>query len=275
MSTAFIAAIQRDAPQETITICCPAYLRDIYVHIPNVEEIITIAPKLSLFSRLYLLFALSGVFWNRVIDLRATKITGLLWTRQRLIIKHITRAVLHNAMRRMYMKPHAPYFWASAADYQRAQSFLPARAYICFAPRGDDMWGAKEYAELAWRLAGDRKPFAGAPLVVLLDRKAGHIKDELLKRVPTGQFTFVYDEPYGVVMHIIMDAGLCIGQNDAYMALGATTQCPLFLPACADETIRQLITGKTIYYLDGDVERVSQKILDFARKKSKGKRRDI
>ena len=173
LSTGLLAHLARHYPGAEITVACGPLPAPLLRLAPNVVEIIemTKAPLAGHWRRLWLQTVTRR--WDLVIDLRASLLAWLLWTKARRVLKSRSRSghrVDHAAeVLRLHPSP-APELWRRPEHDAAAREHLPAGGPILAlgptANWGGKQWPIERFTELARRLTGPHGPLAGARVAV-------------------------------------------------------------------------------------------------------------
>jgi ADP-heptose:LPS heptosyltransferase len=132
---------------------------------PRLDRLIAVEKRRYSLHWLEIWGQLATTRWDLVVDLRASAIAWLLWTRDRRVIQGGRRPghrLTHLAALLGVTPPPLPVIWTAPEDTARAAALLPeGRPWLVLGPTANwhrKVWPAERFAELALRLTGWRPP---------------------------------------------------------------------------------------------------------------------
>jgi ADP-heptose:LPS heptosyltransferase len=189
---------------------------------------------------------LAATRWDLVVDLRASAIAWLLWTRDRRVIQGGRRPghrLTHLAALLGVTPPPLPVTWTAPEDVARAASLLPAgRPWLVLGPTANwhrKVWPAERFAELALSLTAPDGALPGAGIAILGgpgDQERSMATPVLTALPQALDLVGKLDLPE--VAAVLARAAIFIGNDSGLMHLAAAAGAPtlgLFGPTPSDE----------------------------------------
>jgi ADP-heptose:LPS heptosyltransferase len=190
--------------------------------------------------------ALAFTRWDLVVDLRASAIAWLLWTRDRRVIRGGRRPghrLAHLAALLGVDPPPLPVTWTAPEDNARAAALLPeGRPWLVLGPTANwhrKVWPADRFAELALRLTAPDGALPGAGIAILGgpgDQERSMATPVLTALPQALDLVGKLDLPE--VAAVLARAAIFIGNDSGLMHLAAAAGVPtlgLFGPTPSDE----------------------------------------
>jgi ADP-heptose:LPS heptosyltransferase len=184
LSSGLLDHLIRVHPNAWITVVCGPVAEGLFARMPNRERTIVMEKRRFGLHWPRLWAAVVGTRWDLVVDIRASALSYLLYTRRRAVMRkrpgHKTAqlaAVLELAT------PPLPVVWTAEEDRDRAAALLPPGSpIIALAPTANwtgKVWPPDRFVALFRELSA-REDFAGARAAIL----AGHGPSERALAIP-------------------------------------------------------------------------------------------
>jgi ADP-heptose:LPS heptosyltransferase len=246
LSTGLLDHLMRAHPEARFTIVCGRVAEGVFRRMPRLERLIAVEKRRYSLHWLEIWGALAFTRWDLVVDLRASAIAWLLWTRARKIIQGGRRPghrLTHLAALLGVDPPPLPVIWTAPEDTARAATLLPAgRSWLVLGPTANwhrKVWPAERFAELALRLTAPDGAFPGAGIAIL----GGPGDQERSMATPVMTAVPQALDQVGMlelpeVAAVLARAAMFIGNDSGLMHLAAAAGAPtigLFGPTPADE----------------------------------------
>ena len=174
LSTGLLDHLMRAHPGARFTIVCGRVAEGVFRRMPQLERLISVEKRPYSLHWLEIWGQVAATRWDLVVDLRASAIAWLLWTRARKIIQGGRRPghrLTHLAALLGVDPPPLPVIWTAPEDTARAAALLPAgRPWLVLGPTANwhrKVWPAERFAELALRLTASEGAFPGAGIAIL------------------------------------------------------------------------------------------------------------
>jgi ADP-heptose:LPS heptosyltransferase len=190
--------------------------------------------------------ALAFTRWDLVVDLRASAIAWLLWTRERRVIQGGRRPghrLTHLAALLGVTPPPLPVIWTAPEDVARAASLLPeGLPWLVLGPTANwhrKVWPAERFAELALSLTAPDGALPGAGIAILggPGDQEHSMATPVLTALPQA-LDLVGKLELPEVAAVLARAAIFIGNDSGLMHLAAAAGAPtlgLFGPTPSDE----------------------------------------
>ena len=246
LSTGLLSHLIERFPAARITIAAGADAIPLFEDVPGLEQLIGFRKRKWSLHWLDLYRAVVGRRWDIVVDLRASAIAYLLWTRERHVAEK--RQVGEHRVRQLSRilnldPPAAPKLWiALHREAEAARMVPPGGPVLAIGPaanwRGKE-WRGERFAELALRLTAPSGLFPGARVAVLA---AAHERPQampLIEALPESQrLDLVGKIDLLTVAAVIRRCALFVGNDTGLMHLAAAARTPtlgLFGPSPIDQ----------------------------------------
>jgi ADP-heptose:LPS heptosyltransferase len=246
LSTGVLSHLLDRFPGARVTVAAGRDAAPIFADVPGLERIITIEKQPWRLHWLGLYGAVAAKRWDVVVDLRASAIAYLLWTRERHIAQK--RQVGEHRVKQLARifglgaQPPSPRLWiAPQRDAEAALLAPPGAPVLAIGPaanwRGKE-WRGERFAELAQRLTAPGGLFPGARVAVLA---AAHERAQalpLIEALGARAIDLVGKIHLLTVAAVIKRAALFVGNDTGLMHLAAATGTPtigLFGPSPIDQ----------------------------------------
>jgi lipopolysaccharide heptosyltransferase III len=246
LSTGVLSHLLDRFPGVRVTIAAGRDATPIFADVPGLERIITIEKRPWRLHWLGLYGAVALKRWDVVVDLRASALAYLLWTRERYVAQK--RQVGEHRVRQLARifalgaQPPSPHLWiAPQREAEAAALVPPGTPVLAIGPaanwRGKE-WRGERFAELAQRLTAPAGLFPGARVAVLA---AAHERAQavpLIEALGSRAIDLVGKIHLLTVAAVIKRAALFIGNDTGLMHLAAATGTPtlgLFGPSPIDQ----------------------------------------
>ena len=174
LSTGLLDHLMRAHPEARFTIVCGRVAEGVFRRMPQLERLISVEKRPYSLHWLEIWGQVAATRWDLVVDLRASAIAWLLWTRARKIIQGGRRPghrLTHLAALLGVDPPPLPVIWTAPEDTARAAALLPAgRPWLVLGPTANwhrKVWPAERFIELALRLTASDGALPGAGIAIL------------------------------------------------------------------------------------------------------------
>ncbi|MCA3377151.1 MAG: glycosyltransferase family 9 protein, partial [Roseomonas sp.] len=174
LSTGLLDHLMRAHPEARFTIVCGRVAEGVFRRMPRLERLIAVEKRRYSLHWLEIWGALAFTRWDLVVDLRASAIAWLLWTRARKIIQGGRRPghrLAHLAALLGVTPPPLPVIWTAPEDNARAAALLPAeRPWLVLGPTANwhrKVWPVERFVELAFSLTAPGGSLPGAGIAIL------------------------------------------------------------------------------------------------------------
>ena len=246
LSTGLLDHLMRAHPEARFTIVCGRVAEGVFRRMPRLERLIAVEKRRYSLHWLEIWGQVAATRWDLVVDLRASAIAWLLWTRARKIIQGGRRPghrLTHLAALLGVDPPPLPVIWTAPEDTARAATLLPAgRPWLVLGPTANwhrKVWPAERFAELALRLTAPDGAFPGAGIAILGgpgDQERSMATPVLTALPQALDLVGKLDLPE--VAALLARAAMFIGNDSGLMHLAAAAGAPtlgLFGPTPSDE----------------------------------------
>ena len=246
LSTGLLDHLMRAHPEARFTIVCGRVAEGVFRRMPRLERLISVEKRPYSLHWLEIWGQAAATRWDLVVDLRASAIAWLLWTRVRKIIQGGRRPghrLTHLAALLGVDPPPLPVIWTAPEDTARAAALLPAgQPWLVLGPTANwhsKVWPADRFAELALRLTAPEGAFPGAGIAILGgpgDQERSMATPVLTALPQALDLVGKLDLPE--VAAVLARAAMFIGNDSGLMHLAAAAGAPtigLFGPTPSDE----------------------------------------
>ena len=246
LSTGLLDHLARKHPEARFTIVCGRVAEGVFRRMPRLERLIAVEKRRYSLHWLEIWGALAFTRWDLVVDLRASAIAWLLWTRERRVIQGGRRPghrLAHLAALLGVDPPPLPVTWTAPEDNARAAALLPeGRPWLVLGPTANwhrKVWPADRFAELALRLTAPDGALPGAGIAILGgpgDQERSMATPVLTALPQALDLVGKLDLPE--VAAVLARAAVFIGNDSGLMHLAAAAGAPtlgLFGPTPSDE----------------------------------------
>ena len=246
LSTGLLDHLMRAHPEARFTIVCGRVAEGVFRRMPRLERLISVEKRPYSLHWLEIWGQAAATRWDLVVDLRASAIAWLLWTRARKIIQGGRRPghrLTHLAALLGVDPPPLPVIWTAPEDTARAAALLPAgQPWLVLGPTANwhsKVWPADRFAELALRLTAPEGAFPGAGIAILGgpgDQERSMATPVLTALPQALDLVGKLDLPE--VAAVLARAAMFIGNDSGLMHLAAAAGAPtigLFGPTPSDE----------------------------------------
>jgi heptosyltransferase-3 len=246
LSTGLLDHLMRAHPEARFTIVCGQVAEGVFRRMPRLERLISVEKRRYSLHWLEIWGALAFTRWDLVVDLRASAIAWLLWTRARKIIQGGRRPghrLAHLAALLGVTPPPLPVIWTAPEDNARAAALLPeGQTWLVLGPTANwhrKVWPAERFAEVALRLTAPDGALPGAGIAILGgpgDQERSMATPVLTALPQALDLVGKLDLPE--VAAVLARAGMFIGNDSGLMHLAAAAGAPtlgLFGPTPSDE----------------------------------------
>ena len=246
LSTGLLDHLMRAHPEARFTIVCGRVAEGVFRRMPRLDRLIAVEKRRYSLHWLEIWGQLATTRWDLVVDLRASAIAWLLWTRDRKIIQGGRRPghrLTHLAALLGVEPPPLPVIWTAPEDSARAAALLPeGRPWLVLGPTANwhrKVWPAERFAELALRLTSPDGVFPGAGIAILGgpgDQERSMATPVLTALPQALDLVGKLDLPE--VAAVLARAAIFIGNDSGLMHLAAAAGAPtlgLFGPTPSDE----------------------------------------
>jgi ADP-heptose:LPS heptosyltransferase len=245
LSTGVLSHLLERYPGARLTIAAGRDAAPLFADVPGLERIITIEKQRWRMHWLGLYGAVALKRWDVVVDLRASAIAYLLWTKQRYVAQK--RQVGEHRVKQMARifgldTTPSPHLWIAPAREAEAAALVPhGMPVLAIGPaanwRGKE-WRAERFAELAQRLTAPGGLFPNARVAVMA---AAHERPQampVIEALGNRAIDLVGKIHLLTVAAVIKRTALFIGNDTGLMHLAAATGTPtlgLFGPSPIDQ----------------------------------------
>jgi ADP-heptose:LPS heptosyltransferase len=246
LSTGLLDHLARKHPEARFTIVCGRVAEGVFRRMPRLDRLIAVEKRRYSLHWLEIWGALALTRWDLVVDLRASAIAWLLWTRERRVIQGGRRPghrLAHLAALLGVSPPPLPVTWTAPEDNARAAALLPeGRPWLVLGPTANwhrKVWPAERFAELALRLTAPDGALPGAGIAILGgpgDQERSMATPVLTALPQALDLVGKLDLPE--VAAVLARAAMFIGNDSGLMHLAAAAGAPtlgLFGPTPSDE----------------------------------------
>ena len=246
LSTGLLDHLMRAHPEARFTIVCGRVAEGVFRRMPQLDRLIAVEKRRYSLHWLDIWGQLATTRWDLVVDLRASAIAWLLWTRRRAVIQGGRRPghrLTHLAALLGVEPPPLPVIWTAPEDTARAAALLPeGRPWLVLGPTANwhrKVWPAERFAELALRLTSPDGVFPGAGIAILGgpgDQERSMATPVLTALPQALDLVGKLDLPE--VAAVLARAAMFIGNDSGLMHLAAAAGAPtlgLFGPTPSDE----------------------------------------
>lgn len=246
LSTGLLDHLMRAHPEARFTIVCGRVAEGVFRRMPRLERLIAVEKRRYSLHWLEIWGALAFTRWDLVVDLRASAIAWLLWTRARKIIQGGRRPghrLAHLAALLGVDPPPLPVIWTAPEDNARAATLLPeGQPWLVLGPTANwhrKVWPVERFVELAFSLTAPGGSLPGAGIAILGgpgDQERSMATPVLTALPQALDLVGKLDLPE--VAAVLARAAMFIGNDSGLMHLAAAAGAPtigLFGPTPADE----------------------------------------
>ncbi len=246
LSTGLLDHLMRAHPEARFTIVCGRVAEGVFRRMPRLERLIAVEKRRYSLHWLDIWGKLATTRWDLVVDLRASAIAWLLWTRERRVIqggRRPSHRLTHLAALLGIEPPPLPVIWTAPEDNARATALLPeGRPWLVLGPTANwhrKVWPAERFAELALRLTAPDGTLPGAGIAILGgpgDQERSMATPVLTALPQALDLVGKLDLPE--VAAVLARAAMFIGNDSGLMHLAAAAGAPtlgLFGPTPSDE----------------------------------------
>ncbi len=246
LSTGLLDHLMRAHPEARFTIVGGRVAEGVFRRMPQLERLISVEKRPYSLHWLEIWGQVAATRWDLVVDLRASAIAWLLWTRARKIIQGGRRPghrLTHLAALLGVIPPPLPVIWTAPEDTAHAAALLPAgRPWLVLGPTANwhrKVWPAERFIELALRLTAPDGAFPGAGIAILGgpgDQERSMATPVLTALPQALDLVGKLDLPE--VAAVLARAAMFIGNDSGLMHLAAAAGAPtigLFGPTPSDE----------------------------------------
>ncbi|MFM7780406.1 MAG: glycosyltransferase family 9 protein [Alphaproteobacteria bacterium] len=246
LSTSLLDHLMRAHPEARFSIVCGRVAEGVFRRMPRLERLISLEKRPYSLHWLEIWGQAAATRWDLVVDLRASAIAWLLWTRARKIIQGGRRPghrLTHLAALLGVDPPPLPVIWTAPEDTARAAALLPAgQPWLVLGPTANwhrKVWPVERFAELALRLTASDGALPGAGIAILGgpgDQERSMATPVLTALPQALDLVGKLDLPE--VAAVLSRAAMFIGNDSGLMHLAAAAGAPtigLFGPTPSDE----------------------------------------
>jgi len=246
LSTGLLDHLMRAHPEARFTIVCGRVAEGVFRRMPRLDRLIAVEKRRYSLHWLEIWGQLATTRWDLVVDLRASAIAWLLWTRERAVIQGGRRPghrLNHLAALLGVTPAPLPVIWTAPEDTARAAALLPeGLPWLVLGPTANwhrKVWPAEHFAELALRLTAPDGAFPGAGIAILGgpgDQERSMATPVLTALPQALDLVGKLDLPE--VAAVLARAAIFIGNDSGLMHLAAAAGAPtlgLFGPTPSDE----------------------------------------
>lgn len=236
----------RAHPEARFTIVCGRVAEGVFRRMPQLDRLIAVEKRRYSLHWLEIWGQLAAMRWDLVVDLRASAIAWLLWTRDRRVIQGGRRPghrLTHLAALLGVSPPPLSVVWTSPEDSARAAALLPeGQPWLVLGPTANwhrKVWPAERFAELALSLTAPDGALPGAGIAILGgpgDQERSMATPVLTALPQALDLVGKLDLPE--VAAVLARAAIFIGNDSGLMHLAAAAGAPtlgLFGPTPSDE----------------------------------------
>ena len=246
LSTGLLDHLMRAHPEARFTSVCGRVAEGVFRRMPRLDRLIAVEKRRYSLHWLEIWGQLATTRWDLVVDLRASAIAWLLWTRRRAVIQGGRRPghrLTHLAALLGVEPPPLPVIWTAPEDTARAAALLPeGQPWLVLGPTANwhrKVWPAERFAELALRLTAPDGALPGAGIAILGgpgDQERSMATPVLTALPQALDLVGKLDLPE--VAAVLARAAIFIGNDSGLMHLAAAAGAPtlgLFGPTPSDE----------------------------------------
>jgi len=246
LSTGLLDHLMRAHPEARFTIVCGRVAEGVFRRMPRLDRLIAVEKRRYSLHWLEIWGQLATTRWDLVVDLRASAISWLLWTRRRAVIQGGRRPghrLTHLAALLGVEPPPLPVIWTAPEDTARAAALLPeGQPWLVLGPTANwhrKVWPAARFAELALSLTAPDGALPGAGIAILGgpgDQERSMATPVLTALPQALDLVGKLDLPE--VAAVMARAAIFIGNDSGLMHLAAAAGAPtlgLFGPTPSDE----------------------------------------
>ena len=246
LSTGLLDHLMRAHPEARFTIVCGRVAEGVFRRMPRLERLIAVEKRRYSLHWLDIWGQLATTRWDLVVDLRASAIAWLLWTRDRKIIQGGRRPghrLAHLAALLGVSPPPLPVIWTAPEDNARAaRLLLGGRPWLVLGPTANwhrKVWPAERFAEIAVRLTAPEGALPDAGIAILggPGDQERSMATPVLNALPQA-LDLVGKLELPEVAAVMARAAMFIGNDSGLMHLAAAAGAPtlgLFGPTPSDE----------------------------------------
>lgn len=246
LSTGLLDHLMRAHPAARFTIVCGRVAEGVFRRMPQLERLIAVEKRRYSLHWLKIWRQVAATRWDLVVDLRASALAWLLWTRQRKIIQGGRRPghrLAHLAALLGVTPPPLPVIWTAPEDNARAAALLQeGQPWLVLGPTANwhrKVWPADRFAELALRLTAPDGALPGAGIAILggPGDQERSLATPVLTALPQA-LDLVGKLDLPEVAAVLVRAAIFIGNDSGLMHLAAAAGAPtlgLFGPTPSDE----------------------------------------
>ena len=234
-------------PGARITVAVGRMSAPLFEAVPGLERLIEIDKRSFELHWFDLWRTVAPRRWDIVVDLRASAIAYLLWTRRRHVIRWDTRHRPHHRVEELAelldaQPPPSPTVWLTPRREETAARLIPAGdSVLAVGPASawsGKQWPAPRFADLVRRLTAPGAILAGARLAVLAAAHEREQAQAVIEAVPPGRaIDLVGTVDLPTAAACLRRCVLYVGNDSGLMHLAAAAGVPtlgLFGPSPAD-----------------------------------------
>ena len=246
LSTGLLSHLVDRFPDARFTIAAGPDAAPLFEDVPGLDRLISLPKRRWSMHWATLYRAVALQRWDMVVDLRASAIAYLLWTRERRVAAHGRRPEHRvRQLARIFQlePPPSPRLWISARRDAEAQTLVPPGGLVIgIGPaanwRGKE-WRAERFAELARRLTAPGGLWPGARVAVLAAPHERPQAQPLIESLPSQRcIDLVGKVDLLTAAAVLRRCALFIGNDTGLMHLAAAAGTPtlgLFGPSPIDQ----------------------------------------
>ena len=246
LSTGLLDHLMRAHPEARFTIVCGRVAEGVFRCMPQLERLISVEKRRYSLHWLEIWGAVAFTRWDLVVDLRASAIAWLLWTRERRVIQGGRRPghrLAHLAALLGVTPPPLPVIWTAPEATARAAALLPeGQPWLVLGPTANwhrKVWPAERFTELTLRLTAPDGALPGAGIAILggPGDQERSMANPVLNALPQA-LDLVGKLDLHEVAAVMARAAMFIGNDSGLMHLAAAAGAPtlgLFGPTPSDE----------------------------------------
>ena len=234
LSTGLLQHLVNRYPSARLTIACGPVPAPLLALAPNVEAMVVMekAPLAGHWRHLWR--QTIGQRWDLVVDLRASLLAWLLWTKQRRVLRPNSEnlhGVRHVADLLGLSDPPTPQLWLRPEHVRSGEAHLPPGAPILAlgptANWGGKQWPIERFSDLARRLMAADGLFPGARVAVFGAANERPAAQPLLDALPPGQLVDLIGR-IGLpeVLACLRRCDFFIGNDSGLMHMAAAAAIP-------------------------------------------------
>ena len=152
LSTGLLDHLIRSHPGARITVACGPDAAGLFVHMPGLERLIPFEKRRRFLHWAWLWAQVVGTRWDLVVDIRASALSWLLWTRRRAVMRRSAgHKILQLARILRIDPPPLPVAWTGSAERARAATLLPGDDWVILGPTANwsgKLWPAERFVAL-------------------------------------------------------------------------------------------------------------------------------